>query len=99
MVQRKLIWSNRAKISLYSILKFYADRNKSKTYSEKLYNKFNQEIQLLLKYPNLGINSDLKNVRGLITGNYIIYYEVTQKEIIIHTIWDSRQNPEALKIK
>jgi plasmid stabilization system protein ParE len=99
MVQRRLIWSNRAKISLYSILKFYADRNSSKTYSEKLYKKFNKEIQLLLKYPNIGIMTDLKNVRGLIIGNYIIYYEVSLKEIIIHTIWDSRQNPEALKIK
>jgi plasmid stabilization system protein ParE len=99
MVTRRLIWSNRAKISLYNILKFYADRNNSKTYSEKLFNIFNKEAQLLLKYPNLGVITDLKNVRGLITGNYIIYYEVSQKEIIIHTIWDSRQNPESLKIK
>jgi toxin YoeB len=79
MVKRKLIWSNRAKISLYKILKFYADRNGSKTYSEKLYNTFNKEIQLLIKYPNLGIMTDFTNVRGLITGNYILYYEVTQK--------------------
>jgi plasmid stabilization system protein ParE len=99
MVKRKLIWSNRAKISIYRILKFYIDRNKSNTYSEKLFNIFNKEIQLLTKYPNLGVLTNIKNVRGLITGNYIIYYEITRKEIIIHTIWDSRQNPENLKIK
>jgi len=98
MVKRKLIWSNCAKISLYKILKFYADRNNSKTYSEKLFNKFNKEVQLLIKYPNLGVMTDFKNVRGLITGNYIIYYEIAHKEIIIHIIWDSRQNPENLKI-
>jgi len=99
MVKRKLIWSNRAKISLYKILKFYADRNNSKTYSEKLFNIFNKEAQLLIKYPNLGVLTELKNVRGLITGNYIIYYEIDKKEIIIHTIWDSRQNPENLIIR
>jgi len=99
MVKRKLIWSNRAKISIYRILKFYIDRNKSNTYSEKLFNIFNKEIQLLTKYPNLGVLTNIKNVRGLITGNYIIYYEITRKEIIIHTTWDSRQNPENLKIK
>jgi len=99
MVKRKLIWSNRAKISIYRILKFYIDRNKSNTYSEKLLNIFKKEIQLLTKYPNLGVLTNIKNVRGLITGNYIIYYEITRKEIIIHTIWDSRQNPENLKIK
>lgn len=99
MVKRKLIWSNRAKISLYKILKFYADRNNSKTYSEKLFNIFNSEVKLLINYPNLGVKTKLKNVRGLISGNYIIYYEIGKKEIIIHTIWDSRQNPENLIIK
>lgn len=99
MVQKRIIWSNRAKISLYHILKFYAERNGTKIYSEKLYKLFSQEIQLLKKYPNLGLQTDIKNVRGLITGNYIIYYEVARAEVIIHIIWDSRQNPEKLKIK
>ena len=99
MAKRRIIWSHRARISLYRILKFFADRNRSKVYSAKLYKKINQEIQILEKYPNIGIQTDLKNVRGLISGHYIIYYEITEKEIIIHTIWDNRQNPDNLKIK
>lgn len=99
MAKRKIIWSHRAKIKLYWILKFFAERNKSKQYSAKLYKKINQEVQILKKYPNVGFQTDLENVRGLISGHYIIYYEIHDNAIIIHTIWDNRQNPDNLKIK
>jgi plasmid stabilization system protein ParE len=99
MAQRKIIWSHRAKIKLYSILEFYADRNKTKAYSAKLYARFNNEIKLLAKHPNLGIKTEIRSVRGLIVGEFIIYYESQDHTIIIHTIWDSRQNPDKLTIK
>jgi hypothetical protein len=38
-------------------------------------------------------------VRGLIVGEFIIYYEHQDDTIIIHTIWDSRQNPDKLTIR
>jgi len=37
MAKRKIVWSNRAIKRLYGILEFYDQRNKSKTYSKKLY--------------------------------------------------------------
>jgi L-asparaginase/Glu-tRNA(Gln) amidotransferase subunit D len=49
------------------ILKFFAERNKSKAYSAKLYKKINQEIQILKKFPNIGFQTDFENVRGLIS--------------------------------
>lgn len=61
--------------------------------------KFRTELKLLLKQPDLGIKTDMKNVRGLIIEDYIIYYEKYKDKIIIHTIWDSRQNPDDLVIK
>ncbi len=99
MAGRKIVWSNRAKIKLYVILDFYAKRNKSKTYSAKLYSKFNKEIKLLAKHPDLGIKTQLEFVRGLIVDEYIIYYEYQEESIFIHTIWDCRQNPDTLVIK
>jgi len=99
MVKRKIIWSHRAKIKLYKILEFYIERNKSKSYSIKLYNKFNRELKLLLKHPDIGINTEIDTVRGLIVDEYILYYEVEKDNIIIHTVWDCRQNPEDLIIK
>jgi plasmid stabilization system protein ParE len=99
MVKRKIVWSHRARIKLYEILKYFADRNKSKTYSEKLYRKFNKELRLLYKHPELGIKTEIDSVRGLIIGDYIIFYEDTVDKIIVHSIWDSRQNPDDLNIK
>ncbi len=80
-------------------MEYYAERNKSKIYSEKLYRKINKELELLLKHPGLGIYTDIESVRGLIIDDYILFYEETQEMIIVHTLWDSSQNPDNLKIK
>ena len=99
MAKRKIIWSHRAKIKRYQILQYYIDRNKSNTYSKKLNLRFNKELLLLIKYPDLGINTDIQGIRGLIIENFILFYEFDDKSIIVHYIWDSRQNPEKLAIK
>ena len=58
-----------------------------------------KEIKLLLKNPDLGIKTTDDTTRGLIIGSFIIYYEATKDGIVIHSIWDSRQNPDAKIIK
>lgn len=98
MAKRKIVWSHRARIKLYEILKFYNERNQSNSYSSTLYKKFTKELNLLKKHPDLGINTEIESVRGLITGEFIIYYQVTDAMIIVHYIWDCHQNPEDLKI-
>ncbi len=99
MAKRKIIWSHRAKISRYEILNFYIEKNKNNTYSRKLNKRINKELRLLLKFPNIGIKTNIEEVRGLIIENFIIFYETNKDFIIIHYIWDSRQNPENLRIK
>ena len=98
MAKRKIVWSPQARIKLYKILKFFAERNKSKVYSQKIYRKINKELNLLIKQPNLGIKTEIESVRGLIIGDYILFYETTSTKIIIHTLWDCKQNPDDLKI-
>ena len=99
MAKRKIVWSNRAKIRLFAILDFYIVRNNSKTYSIKLQKLISKEVNLLLKQPDLGLKTTEDTTRGLIIENYIVYYEITDDRIIIHTIWDSRQNPDSKIIK
>jgi plasmid stabilization system protein ParE len=99
MAKRKIVWSNRAKIRLYAILDFYIVRNKSKVYSIKLQKLISKEVNLLLKQPDLGLKTSEDTTRGLIIENYIVYYEITDDTIIIHTIWDCRQNPDDKIIK
>ncbi|MEA3448353.1 MAG: type II toxin-antitoxin system RelE/ParE family toxin [Bacteroidota bacterium] len=99
MAKRKIVWSHRAKIKLFEILDYYAKRNKSIIYSDKLYKKIKYETSLLIKQPEMGTQTDLKSVRGLIVDKYILFYEITTNMIIIHTVWDCRQNPDDLIIK
>jgi len=99
MAKRKIVWSHRARIKLIQILTYFADRNKSKIYSGKLYRRINKELKLLVKHPDLGIKTEIDSVRGLIIGDYILFYEITADKIIILTLWDCKQNPQDLKIK
>lgn len=99
MGKRKIIWSSKANRKLLEILEYYAQRNKSKKYSIKLYNRFRSELLTLIKQPEIGIKTEIESVRGLIVADYILFYEFDKERIIVHTLWDSRQNPEDLKIK
>jgi plasmid stabilization system protein ParE len=97
MGKQKLIWSHLAKIKLFEILDFYTLRNKNSEYSKKLYQEFNQKLKLIIKNPEMGIKTDLDSIRGIMIRDFILFYEVTSDNIIVHTVWDTRQNPENLK--
>lgn len=99
MAKRKIVWSQKAQIKLFQILDFYTARNKSKSYSKKLYKRLIKESTLLIDHPDIGKLTDDETIRGLIVDAFILYYETTPDQIIIHTIWDSRQDPIDLKIK
>lgn len=99
MVKRKIIWSHKAQIKLFKILEFYTERNKSTSYSKKLYKKLSKELSLLIKQPEIGIKTEDETIRGLIIEKFIIFYESTPDQIIVHTVWDCRQNPDDLKLK
>jgi len=98
MVKRKIEWSSQAKTDLSRILEFFNIRNGSKTYSKKLNSKLRKAIRLLSKHPLLGIQSDVENIRVLVDGDYAIFYQVTQENIRILTIWDCRQDPDNVTI-
>jgi hypothetical protein len=98
MVKRKIVWTQKANIGLFKILDFYAERNKSTTYSTKLYKRFTKELNLLIKQPEIGIKTDFESIRGLIVEEFILFYEVTIDLIIVHSVWDCRQNPADMKI-
>jgi plasmid stabilization system protein ParE len=99
MAKRKIVWSNRAVKRLYGILEFYNKRNKSKTYSKKLYQLLHKQVKILIKFPEIGLKTTEDTTRGLIIEDFIIYYQLTDDKIIIHTVWDCRQNPDSKVIK
>lgn len=98
MVKRKIIWSPRAKFDLLTILDFYYRRNGTKTYSKKLSASIRKSVRLLEKYSEIGVLTDVSNVRNLIKGNFNIFYEIKTDYVEIITIWDSRRDSNKLII-
>jgi len=78
---------------------YYKQRNKSSSYSIKLYNRLNIELDKLLSHPELGVKTKFEKIRGLIISNYVLYYEISEEYITVLKVWDSRQNPDKLVLK
>lgn len=95
---KRIVWTSKADLIFTKILEFYWERNQSKTYSRKLNREINQTIALIGKYPLLGRKTDDAKIRVLIKGHYKIFYQITLEEIVVHLVWDARQNPKKLKL-
>jgi plasmid stabilization system protein ParE len=99
MAERRIIWSPKAKLDLLEILEFYYKRNGNKTYSIKLNSLIRESIRKLKTHSHIGVNTDIKNVKNLIKGDFLVFYEIKVNQIEILTIWNSNQDPKRLKIK
>ena len=99
MAKRRIVWSPEARQQINEILRYYANRNKSKIYSRKLRLLLQENIQLLQKQPYLGkrLSDNYDNYRVLFISYYHLFYEVTDNFLYIHDIWDGRRNPENIK--
>lgn len=98
MANREIVWTKSSEIQLQEILEFFTLRNKSGQYSQKLYKKFKSELNRAAKNPEIGIKTKITLIKGLIVGDYILFYEILEDKIMVLKVWDCRQNPEKLDI-
>lgn len=96
---KQITWSLKAQKDRKEILHYWRVCNQSNFYSKKLNELFKKAITLIANHPGIGRKTGLKNVRVKLVRDYLIFYEETQNEILILTIWDNRRNPEELKIE
>ena len=96
---KTIVWSPLAQSKRKEILAFWIKNNKSNRYSATLNKLFKEAARLLSIYPEIGKRTYIKNVRVKIVRDYQIYYQIEDDRILLLTIWDSRQNPEELKLK
>ena len=87
---KQIIWSWLAQENRIKILKYWIDSN---LYSIKLNKLFEDSVDLLSKFPLIGVKSNLENIRIKLVRDYRIAYKINDETIEILTIWDSRQNP------
>jgi len=95
---RQIVWTERAQADRIAVLSYWNKRNKSTLYSQKLNELLRESLLLISRHPFIGHSTDKENVRVKVLKEYMIFYEITVKEIVVLLVWDCRQNPEDLKI-
>ncbi len=82
MARLKIIWTEKANLERKEILDYWIHRNKS------------NNLKLLSSNPNIGRKTKFDNVRVKIIRDYLLFYEILEKEILVLSIWDGRRNPD-----
>ncbi|OOG77837.1 type II toxin-antitoxin system RelE/ParE family toxin [Algoriphagus sp. A40] len=98
MAKQKVVWSLRAKNDRLEILEFWIEHNQSSSYSRKLNSLFREATVFISEYPTVGRLTDDEKVRVKIVRDYLIFYEIQKSSIVILTIFNSRRDPEKLKL-
>ncbi len=95
---RRIIWSKNALTDKINILEYWYQRIGTKTYSGKLDKELRQAVRNLIHFPNMGRKLKNTSIRFLVVDYYQIFYTITDTEIRILHLWDSRRNPDNLII-
>ena len=93
MVERQIVWTKIAEEELKLNLDFYNNRNQSVEYSQKILSLIEFKTNQLCDFPFLGKPAEDGICRLLVIKHFIIVYEVMEAHIVIHSLWDGRQNP------
>lgn len=96
---RNVIWSPEAEKELYNILIYWIYRNRSTTYSIRLEEAIQQNIRAIVFNPEIGKLTNRQNIRLKLVEHYWIVYEITPNQIMILSIFDTRQDDKKLKKK
>lgn len=92
MASRKISWTKEANIERKDILEFWINHNKTKTYSIKLNKLFIKVLKQLADNPMIGREIDFQNVRVKIIRHYLIFYEFSEVQIKVLSVWDGRRD-------
>ena len=89
-----IVFSKKAQIDIARITDFNNSRNKSDLYSKKVFSRLTKRLQLLLKNPLSGLESEIdgENSYLLIWDDYYIFYDFHENIIEITAIYHQKEN-------
>ncbi len=90
----ELLYSHLFADSMEEILQYYTERNGNDKYSQKLFKKIRDKVQLLSAMPEIGRKADFHDVRTLFVDKYCIDYQIRNEHVLIINIYSSLTNPE-----
>jgi plasmid stabilization system protein ParE len=96
MAKTVVVWTETAMRQRREILKYWTVRNGSTKYAEKLIKLTKERIEIILKNPNAFKLSLYPETRESAMGNFSIYYQFLNEQLIITAFWDNRQDSKTL---
>lgn len=99
----RIVWTIQAQEDLEAIYQYWLPVNEA--YATKLYNSLIDEADVLALHPKTGAAERmLEHLPGhyrslLADRRHKLVYTIEEDDIVIHAVWDCRQNPDNLTSK
>lgn len=91
---RQIVWSANAQRERMEILQYWADRNGSTLYSEKLDGLFRASLRVIARNPKLGRPTTDPEVRVKTIGDHLLFYSITTAEVHVLSVWHAKRDPK-----
>lgn len=96
MGKKKIIWTRKTTLQLFSVMDYYADRNKSDVYSLKLESEIKSKLANLDFSVAIPKKTSLENVYYFTHKHIRLLFSIEDKSIVVIMVWDERRNPDSL---
>ncbi len=93
MAKRDVVWTETAAQQRREILRFWAIKNKSTKYPERLIKLIKSRLKIILNNPLAFKLTSHHDIRVSSIGQFSIYYLITDSQLIVVAFWDNRQDP------
>lgn len=97
-MSKEIIWSLKARNELIDILEYWIERNGSNNFSSKLHTLINENLELLLRFPEIGKETDITHVRVRPIQNYLLYYIFDDSSLYVLTIRHQKRDSDTATI-
>ncbi len=96
---RKVIWSRRANRDVSKVTLYYQKRNGNATHSLELLSRFEKATEMIEQNEEIGERIPDSRCRFVAVKPYKLIYRIDKHKIVVITVWDSRRNPDDLKVE
>lgn len=91
---KTIVWKRKANLQILQ-LEAYLFENFSQKAVDKFLDQMFQKLESLSKFPERGQQTRFKTIRRLRINRYTsLFYRIQGTYIVIHFVWDNRQDPK-----
>lgn len=95
--KKRIGWSPLGLDKYIKTIQFLITLHNSNKYALKLDKAIKTVFKLIKNNNEIGRKTEYNNYRFWIIDNYKLIYEITEESIIVHSLFDTRSNPDKLE--